>query len=87
MENSHGNPLFCEKDNCFLRVLGQNSTSQINQNTYFFIAASVLSVLLGLTSSLLNNILLGAAVFPMAKFFTVVTVISGILKSPEVIWL
>ena len=42
---------------------------------------SVLAVLLGLTSGLLDDILFGAAVFPMAKFSTVVTVVSGVWKS------
>ena len=63
-------------------------TNQSNKSKYLsFISASVLSVLSGLTSSLLENILLGTAVFPMAEFSTVVRVVSRVLKSPEVIWL
>ena len=51
------------------------------------VSATVLSVLLGMTSRFLDNIIFGAAAFPVTEFSTVVAVVSGVVKSSEVIWL
>lgn len=69
----------------FLKYLIRTQQSNKSKNLSF-VSASVLPILLGWTSILLDNFLFWAAIFPMAKFSTVATVVSGVFKSPEVVW-